>query len=957
MVLENTVPTKVDGVSDGANVDQLLVRAYDKDGKYLEGITFETEKLADLHYSVKGKLVRNYDYKVVFFAQKQNTYSFSGTNGNEVVFAYSGDANNDNLDAFYAVKDVKLNPDDVAPMSVSVTLKRPFAQVNVGSVKADYDAAKATGIIPADASSLTSVLELQGIPNTLNVLTGEVSGSTTTTFAPAARPSGTLTVAGKTDVEYIAMAYVLAGTGDGQLINKIVLTVNGVNDYTLTRNFLQVPYKQNYRTNLSGSLFTGDVSFDVVVGPGFENTTDKTIDAELPAPVVTPNTVITPNAAGKVESTVGTTIDFGVSVDKEQSVSYSSSDETVGTITNVGIFTPLKAGETDITISIAEKIVTKAEIDKSKSSAAWVKTYHVIVAAAPVTSYAITKSAVSNGTLVVKIDDAEVTEAAEGATVTVVATPLEGYQLATLTYTPAEGEAVDIKTTKFFTMPAKAVAVNATFEVIPPDEYAITVTQPGNGNVIAASAESAEENTEIILSVTTTATGYDLTSWTVTTASSANVTVTDNKFSMPAEAVTVTATFSKINYTITKNDVENGSITVSSETANYGDEITLDATPADGYSFGAWDVKQGETVITVTDNKFTMPAGNVTVGATFTQNAPTKYVVIVDDTVNGTVTADKEEAAVGETVTLTVAPAEYYELDVLTVENENNQAVAVTNNQFAMPEGGVTVTATFKKLKYAVNISTMTNGTVTVDETPAEWGAAVLLTVTPESGYQLVENSLTVTSGVTDLTDMNGGEWGFTMPKNDVTVSAEFESTTVPTPSTYTVTLTGTPDANGNSFSASKTTDVAENEEITLSATPAAGYVFDSWSVKDSGNETITVTNNKFNMPAKNVTVTASFRASKYVKVTSITSGKKYLLIADGHVLTGEISTTSTKYGLKEDIEVPAEGITATSTINAYQVVITNEGNSQFSLKHSNSYLSWSSGNSLTKSDSISDNP
>lgn len=72
-------------------------------------------------------------------------------------------------------------------------------------------------------------------------------------------------------------------------------------------------------------------------------------------------------------------------------------------------------------------------------------------------------------------------------------------------------------------------------------EYTITVETSEHGKV-TASAEKAEENVEITLTVEADE-GYELDALTVTDASGASVTVADNKFTMPASNVTVTATF------------------------------------------------------------------------------------------------------------------------------------------------------------------------------------------------------------------------------------------------------------------------------------------------------------------------------------------------------------------------------------------------------------------------------
>ena len=80
-------------------------------------------------------------------------------------------------------------------------------------------------------------------------------------------------------------------------------------------------------------------------------------------------------------------------------------------------------------------------------------------------------------------------------------------------------------------------------------------------------------------------------------------------------------------YTITHSAATNGTYTIkvgdasavsTDATAYYGQTITLAASPADDYIFSAWTVMNGETPVEVTNNSFTMPAGNVTVSASFT---------------------------------------------------------------------------------------------------------------------------------------------------------------------------------------------------------------------------------------------------------------------------------------------------------------------------------------------------
>ena len=105
------------------------------------------------------------------------------------------------------------------------------------------------------------------------------------------------------------------------------------------------------------------------------------------------------------------------------------------------------------------------------------------------------------------------------------------------------------------------------------------------------------------------------------------VTVSSNgTFTMPGYAVTVSATFVGNNtyYDIALGTVSHGSIIASETSARSGTSITLTATPNTGYSLYAWYVfKTGDmgTTVNVSGNSFVMPAFDVTVMATFVQGS------------------------------------------------------------------------------------------------------------------------------------------------------------------------------------------------------------------------------------------------------------------------------------------------------------------------------------------------
>ena len=153
-------------------------------------------------------------------------------------------------------------------------------------------------------------------------------------------------------------------------------------------------------------------------------------------------------------------------------------------------------------------------------------------------------------------------------------------------------------------------------------------------------------------------------------------------------------------YTVTvAAAVDGGTISASPLEAEEGDIITLTETPDAGWQFVEWIVKDADNNdVTVTNDQFTMPASNVTVNATF-ELIPVilKYAITVDNAIEGgSVSADKEEAAEGETVTLTATPDANYVFGAWNVKDADNADVTVTNNQFTMPAKAVTVSAVFQ---------------------------------------------------------------------------------------------------------------------------------------------------------------------------------------------------------------------------------------------------------------------
>ena len=156
--------------------------------------------------------------------------------------------------------------------------------------------------------------------------------------------------------------------------------------------------------------------------------------------------------------------------------------------------------------------------------------------------------------------------------------------------------------------------------VITPSTYTVTVSNDGNGTG-AATPSTAAAGTTIILTAMPKE-GYHFKEWQVI---SGGVTIKNNKFTMPDNNVEVKAIFEEdtppapTEHTVTVTSGGNGTASASPAKAIAGAEITLSATPDKGYHLKEWQVMRGN--VTIKDDKFTMPDGNVEIKAIFEKDA------------------------------------------------------------------------------------------------------------------------------------------------------------------------------------------------------------------------------------------------------------------------------------------------------------------------------------------------
>ena len=258
--------------ADGNTVNTVHVHVYKVDASgnlsYIAPTTGSPTKEVTMtggSATYSARLVTGQKYTFVFWADYQadgytSPYTYDAVN-QTISVNYNAACNDEKRDAFYAVIP---NVTITGAYSHSVTLKRPFAQVNFGVTTADYDAAVAAGVTVNGAA-----VKCTKAANAINLLNDTTSGEVDATFATATLPSETLTAA-NTSYKYVAMNYVLVGK-DAKTLSDITLTLNatgaasGTPEYTYTN----IPLQGNYRTNIVGELFTSPANINITVDSNF----------------------------------------------------------------------------------------------------------------------------------------------------------------------------------------------------------------------------------------------------------------------------------------------------------------------------------------------------------------------------------------------------------------------------------------------------------------------------------------------------------------------------------------------------------------------------------------------------------------------------------------------------------------------------------------------------------------
>ena len=289
---DQVMPTRsVSGDTDGTQATTLYVAVYNANKELIKPISKIGVEGSEGTVPVSGKaatvnfqLVKGQTYSFAFWAQNSSATALAFDAENKKVTINYGKANDETLDAFTAhVNNLKVT----GAIQQSVTLKRPWAQVNFGATQADVKAAHLAGIdikktkvtvnnvfktlnlldgTVADPETADFELALNAIPAGQNQIAVDVDGTNTQNY-------GKLTV-NATDYAYMGLNYLLVGgENDTQSLIKADLSLYKDGDDTNPVNtlaFSNVPVQRNYRTNIVGNLLTSQTQFSITIDPNYE---------------------------------------------------------------------------------------------------------------------------------------------------------------------------------------------------------------------------------------------------------------------------------------------------------------------------------------------------------------------------------------------------------------------------------------------------------------------------------------------------------------------------------------------------------------------------------------------------------------------------------------------------------------------------------------------------------------
>ena len=458
--------------------------------------------------------------------------------------------------------------------------------------------------------------------------------------------------------------------------------------------------------------------------------------------------------------------------------------------------------------------------------------------------YKVDTYTVSESKYTLTVDDKS-TEHVAGEKLSFTAPKKDGY---TFTGWKVTGLPTDVDTTKVtisFTMPANNVTLKAQYTENAPETYELKVT---DAKVTLKDGGDVADLTAVPVGTELKATapekdGYTFTGWEVTgLPTDVDTTKATISFTMPANKVTLKAQYKQNTYTLTVDD--------KSTEHTAGEKLSFTADEKDGYTFTGWEVTGLPADVDTTNATitFTMPANKVTLKAQYKQNT---YTLTVDD--------KSTEHAAGEKLSFTADEKDGYtftgwEVTGLPADVDTTNATIT----FTMPANKVTLKAQYKQNTY----------TLTVDGKPEQrtFGEEVtLIARKPEEGktfsYWEIKKGLAA-----DAVDVRSEKITFTMPANDVTISAIYVKDPTPDPDpeikTHELKVSNAQIFLKDGSDVADLTAVPVGTELkAIAYADTETSVFKSWSCTglELTEEQSTAREVEFTMPDHDVSLTAAF--------------------------------------------------------------------------------------------------
>ena len=260
---------------DGESATALAYAVYNRADKAL--LFKGTATMSALKATVEIPFVNGMTYDVLFWAAAPAPESPYTVDWDAKTVGYTNAAalvgNSEKYDAFYYFLTGDELPEITGPVTKTVELKRPFAQLNIKTN--DAKEAKLSGV---EVKNVKVVVK-NGY-SSFDLAAGAGKDKNDVTFDFAAKQEN----ANTEGVQLLAVNYLFTG-GEKSLVD-VEFTYTDVNGKVATAGevmeFASVPVQRNYRTNIVGSLLTSDGKFNIETKPGFEGTHDHSVAVATP---------------------------------------------------------------------------------------------------------------------------------------------------------------------------------------------------------------------------------------------------------------------------------------------------------------------------------------------------------------------------------------------------------------------------------------------------------------------------------------------------------------------------------------------------------------------------------------------------------------------------------------------------------------------------------------------------